>query len=142
MKITEQDIVRTARKLRDEENQQLNVEQWNSHRRSSRGFAIPTPPAWFVAIPAAAIVGFMLGFWTNSSSKLDSTLTAIVDTVYIKVHDPQPQQDTIAQPPRSPQKSQKPQSSQKPQKSQKSQPTTVGRPVANDNIRYDLLVRN
>ena len=148
MKVTEQDIIRTARQLRDEENEQLNVQPWNSHRsrgfRSrgfrSRGFAIPTIPAWLVAIPAATIIGFVFGFWTKSTCQLDAPLTALVDTVYIKVHDPQPRQDTIAQVIPAVQTPARPRRFAIPASS-RPQPT-VGRPVSDDHIRYDLLVRN
>ena len=158
MKVTEQDIIRTARQLRDEENEQLNVQPWNSHRsrgfrsrgfRSrgfrSRGFAIPTIPAWLVAIPAAAIIGFVFGFWTKSTCQLDAPLTALVDTVYIKVHDPQPRQDTIAQVIPAVQSS-TPRPATRSRgfaipASSRPQPT-LGRPVSDDHIRYDLLVRN
>ena len=78
MKITDQDIIRTAQNLRDEEYEQLHVAPWHSHRR----FHVP---AWLVAVPAAAVIGFLFGLWVNSSSKPDATLTAMTDTVYIKV---------------------------------------------------------
>lgn len=44
-------------------------------------------------IPAAVFIGFILGIWTKSSSQTDAPLTALVDTVYIKVPTPQPQQE-------------------------------------------------
>ena len=78
MKITDQDIIRTAKNLRDEENEQLHVAPWHSHRR----FHVP---AWLVAVPAAAVIGFLFGLWVNSASKPDAPLTAMTDTVYIKV---------------------------------------------------------
>ena len=90
MKIDNQDIIRTARQLRDEENAELHVSPWNRHRH----FHVPT---WLVAIPAAAIIGFVLGLWTQANSHSDVPLTALVDTVYIKVPSPQPQQDSVAQ---------------------------------------------
>ena len=132
MKLTEQDIIRTARQLRDEENQQLNVHPWHSHRRHHLS-------TWLVAIPAAAIIGFMLGIWTQAHVQSDAPLTALVDTIYINVHDSQPHQDTIAQvltvvPTPKP-------AARRPATIHRAQPV-VGRPVANDNIRYDLLVRN
>ena len=90
MKIDNQDIIRTARQLRDKENEQLHVSPWNHHRH----FHVPT---WLVAIPAAAIIGFVLGLWTQANTNSDTSLTALVDTVYIKVPTPQPQQDSVAQ---------------------------------------------
>ncbi|MBR6320362.1 MAG: hypothetical protein IKR50_07985 [Prevotella sp.] len=133
MKVTEQDIIRTARQLRDEANQQQHVSPW-SHRPS--GFAIALP-GWLVAVPAAAILGFVFGFWTKGHSLSDEPLTALVDTVYIKVHDPQPRQDTIAQVIPAVQAS-APKRSARPSRSK----PAVGRPLADDHIHYDLLVKN
>ena len=139
MKIDNQDIIRTARQLRDEENAELHVSPWNHHRH----FHVPT---WLMAIPAAAIIGFVLGLWTQANTNSDTPLTALVDTVYIKVPTPQPQQDSVVQAipaastpavtKTSPRKTVRTTSPSVP--SQK----TVGRPVADDHIRYDLLVRN
>ena len=142
MKIDNQDIIRTARQLRDEENQQLHVGPWN--RRRSH-FHVPT---WLVAIPAAAIIGFVLGLWTQDSKQGNESLTALVDTVYIKVPTPQPSQDSIAQAVLCEQNvtEDKAPSAQKHSVSRRpapnSQQPAVGRPVADDHIRYDLLVRN
>ena len=77
MKIDNQDIIRTAQQLRDEENEQLDIRPWNRHRSHFR------IPSWLVAIPAAAFIGFILGIWTKSSNQQDTPLTALVDTVYI-----------------------------------------------------------
>ena len=139
MKIDNQDIIRTARQLRDEENEQLHVSPWNRHRH----FHVPT---WLVAIPAAAIIGFILGLWTQSNSHSDVPLTALVDTVYIKVPSPQPQQDSVAQAMPTPTATAATKTSPKqtirtapsPNPTQKE----YGRPVADDHIRYDLLVKN
>lgn len=141
MRVDNQDIIRTVRQLRDEENQQLNVRPWNRHRRHFH------MPAWLVAIPAAAIVGFLFGIWTQEASQSDSPLTALVDTVYVKVPVPQSPQDSVIQPtparqapvvsaPATAKPAVRPSTpSPRPSKA-------VGRPVADDNIRYDLLVRN
>ena len=140
MKIDNQDIIRTVQELRDEENQQLSVSPWNHHRRVH----IPT---WLVAIPAAAIIGFVLGIWTQASSQTDTPLTALIDTVYIKVPATPSLQDSVIQ-----------DHNAAVQKNVDSTPVarpTVrtpsakgrllppsGRSVADDHIRYDLLVRN
>ena len=87
MKITDQEIIRTARQLRDEDNSQLHVKPWQPRRH----FQMPT---WLVAVPAAAIIGFLLGLWTKGDADKDVPLTAI------------------------------------------------GRPISEDKIRYDLLVKN
>ena len=139
MKIDNQDIIRTARQLRDEENEQLHVSPWNRHRH----FHVPT---WLVAIPAAAIIGFILGLWTQSNSHSDVPLTALVDTVYIKVPSPQPQQDSVVQVvPATSTHAAKPDPKQKTVRTAASANPTqkeYGRPVADDHIRYDLLVKN
>lgn len=139
MKIDNQDIIRTARQLREEENAELHVSPWNRHRH----FHVPT---WLVAIPAAAIIGFVLGLWTQANNNSDVPLTAFVDTVYIKVPTPQPQQDSVAQalPATSTPTATKPAPKQTVRTTSASAPSrkTVGRPVADDHIRYDLLVRN
>lgn len=146
MRIDNQDIIRAAQQLRDEENEQLNVKPWNRPRHH---FHVPT---WLVAIPAAAIIGFMLGIWTQAGSQSDEPLTALVDTVYIKVHEPQPQQDSVSQVVRVEQGASE-QSAVVPSKptprqtvrrstvTRMAQPT-LGSPVSADHIRYDLLVRN
>ena len=139
MRIDSQDIIRTARELRDEENNWLHVRPWNRHRH----FHVP---AWLVALPAAAIIGFVLGLWTQANSNSDTPLTALVDTVYIKVPAPQPQQDSVAQAaaatsaPAVTKPAPKP--NVRPASSSDSSPKAVGRPVADDHIRYDLLVKN
>ena len=139
MKIDNQDIIRTARQLRDEENAELHVSPWNRHRH----FHVPT---WLVAIPAAAIIGFVLGLWTQTNTNGDVPLTALVDTVYIKVPSPQPQQDSVAQAMPTPTATAATKTSPKQtiRTAPSSNPTQkeYGRPVADDHIRYDLLVKN
>lgn len=139
MKIDNQDIIRTARQLRDEENTELHVSPWNRHRH----FHVPT---WLVAIPAAAIIGFVFGLWTQANSHNEPPLTALVDTVYIKVPMPQPQQDSVIQsvpaaltPAAA--ESGPSQTVHRASSANHSQ-NKYGRPVADDHIRYDLLVRN
>ena len=139
MKIDNQDIIRTARQLRDEENAELHVSPWNHHRH----FHVPT---WLMAIPAAAIIGFVLGLWTQANTNSDTPLTALVDTVYIKVPTPQPQQESVVQAipaastpavtKTSPRKTVRTTSASAPSRK------TIGRPIADDHIRYDLLIRN
>ena len=136
MNITDQDIIRAARQLRDEKNEQLHVRP--EFNRTRPWHHVPT---WLVAIPAAAVIGFFIGLWTQSSQN-DAPLTAHVDTVYINVPAQQPPQvDTVIQVVQAdpiPAPRQTAQASTKPSSSKPS----VGRSVADDNIRYDLLVRN
>jgi hypothetical protein len=133
MKIEDKDIIRTAKQLRDEQNAQFHVRPWNRHSH----FHIPT---WLVAVPAAAIIGFVLGIWTNASRPKETSLTALVDTVYIKVPEKVNEPDTIVQT----DTKQKETPIVKPISSavRHIQPTTVGRSIADDKIRYDLLVKN
>ena len=139
MKIDNQDIIRTARQLRDEENEQLHVSPWSRHRH----FHVPT---WLVAIPAAAIIGFVLGLWTQANTNSDTPLTALVDTVYIKVPTPQSQQDSVVQsiPAALTPAAAEPGPNQIVHRASSANPSPkkYGRPVADDHIRYDLLVRN
>ncbi len=164
MKITDQDIVRTAQELRDEENEQLHVRHWakgekakrlkaennSSHSSTFQLFNLSTFPKWLVAVPAAAIIGFVFGFWTQAQTKTDTPLAALVDTIYIKVPVPQqpqqPKPDAVAEA--------APNVSKPAQKQDQSRPVStkafhrsslagsVGRPACDDNIRYDLLVCN
>ena len=139
MKIDNQDIIRTARQLRDKENAELHVSPWNRHRH----FHVPT---WLAAIPAAAIIGFVLGLWTQANNNSDIPLTALVDTVYIKVPTPQPQQDSVAQAISDTSTStvtkSSPRQTVRTTTASATSPKVVGRPVADDHIRYDLLVKN
>lgn len=135
MKISNQDIVRAAQELRDEEDQQLNVHPWNHHRH----FRFP---AWLAAVPAAAIVGFFFGVWMNSQTKQEQPLTALVDTVYVTVKEAPATPDTM----QSVSTSAPTQSENRQVRSTKgSQPKHeqhIGQSMLNDKIRYDLLVKN
>lgn len=134
MNITEQDIIRTARQLRDEENEQLYVRSEFRQTRPWRHF-----PKWLVAIPAAAIIGFFVGLWAQRPQN-DAPLTALVDTVYIEVPTQQPPQEPkVADDPIVPAPTPK---IYRASTSQRNRQPSVGRSVADDNIRYDLLVRN
>lgn len=134
MKITDQDIIRTARELCDEQNEQLHVGSWSRRHH----FHVPT---WFVAIPAAAIIGFVLGIWTKSHTQPDAPLTALTDTVYIKVRETATSSDTanhvVASKTSPTIKRVKTTTT-----SRKNPSITTGRSVTDDKIRYDLLVKN
>jgi len=136
MNITDQDIIRTARQLRDEENEQLSVR--SEFNRTRPWHRIPT---WLVAIPAAAVVGFFVGIWTESSQN-DTPLTARVDTVYVQMSAPQPQkQDSVRQPIQMT-TAPIPRQTVRPSSTRHNVNSSLGRSVADDNIRYDLLVMN
>jgi hypothetical protein len=150
MKTDNHDIISMVRQLRDEENEALRVSPWKRHRH----FQIPS---WLVAIPAAAVAGFILGLWCNDSSRLgEEKLSALVDTIYIEVPQLQASQDTAlaeaarstmteaahsASPSAAVSATAAHPSVRSPRPSRRQQPS-IGRPVADDHIRYDLLVRN
>lgn len=135
MKIDNQDIARTARQLRDEENEQIHVSPWNRHRR----FHLST---WFVTIPAAAIVGFLLGIWTSKSISSEMPMTALVDTVYVTVEKSQTTTCDTAQSVTTlkPQRANVSVSTRK--SAQPHRTISSGKSMMNDRIRYDLLVKN
>ena len=136
MNITDQDIIRTARQLRDEENEQLSVRSEFNRTRPWRRI-----PSWLIAIPAAAIVGFFVGIWTESSQN-DTPLTARVDTVYVQMPASQPTEgDTVYQPIQTMRVSVS-NNTTHPSSTTRSTSPSHGCSVAEDNIRYDLLVMN
>lgn len=136
MNITDQDIIRTARQLRDEENEQLHVRPEFSRTRPWHRI-----PSWLIAIPAAAIVGFFVGIWTEGSQN-DAPLTARVDTVYVQMPASQPTEgDTVYQPIQTTRVTVSNNTTHS-SSTQRSASPSHGRSVAEDNIRYDLLVMN
>ena len=80
MRVNDQEIARMARQLTDEENALLHVRPWSRKRHLHI-------PAWVAAVPAAAVVGFLFGFWMKGNTPADHPLTAVVDTVYITEKD-------------------------------------------------------
>ena len=130
MKITDQDITRAARQLRDEGNEQLHVTSWHRQHR----FRVPS---WLVAIPAAAFLGFLLGIWFDGETKSDMPLTAMTDTVYVKVTEPSVSTDTITHAAPQPINVRT-----KASKVKRSSHHSSGQSLAEDKIRYDLLVQN
>jgi hypothetical protein len=136
MSITDQDIIRTAQQLRDEENEQLHVRPEFNRTRPWRRI-----PSWLIAIPAAAVVGFFVGIWTESSQN-DTPLTARVDTVYVQMPVSQPTEgDTVYQPIQTTRVTVS-NNTTHPSSTTRSTSPSHGRSVAEDNVRYDLLVMN
>ena len=130
MKITDQDITRAARQLRDEGNEQLHVTSWHRQHR----FRVPS---WLVAIPAAAFLGFLLDIWFDGETKSDMPLTAMTDTVYVKVTEPTVNADTVTHAEPQPINVRT-----KASKVKRSSHHSSGQSLAEDKIRYDLLVQN
>ena len=140
MQINDQDIIRTAQQLREEENQQLSVRPW---KRRQNPF-----PAWLTAIPAAALIGFLFGVWTDRSLKKDTPLTALTDTVYIKVHETPATSLSETDIPTTTRQEPQPASvirhkeavrNNTKRKEIRNTPAPIGHPMSEDNIRYDLL---
>ena len=134
MRITEQDIARTARQLRDEENAKLEVPKLSNSKSSNSKLK------YF--LPAAAVIGFVLGYLTPRTEALEeSPLTALVDTVYIKVHEMK--EDTLPRPEDLSPKTETPVKGGRIDRASRRHPApATGVPVADDKIRYDLLVLN
>jgi len=126
--ISNDDIIAIARSIREEDNSQLHVRPWKSSRRRI---------AWYVALPAACVISFILGYCLRPTPHADTphNLTAhtATDTVYLRevVYDTVYQTishdalhlhstSTSSQP-----------TNEKPRK--------IGISVLEDNIRYDLL---
>ena len=137
MRISDKDITRAARELRDEENRQLHVRPWSRQRH----FQLP---AWLTAIPAAAIIGFLLGFWTNSHTQGEPSVTALVDTVYVTAKESSARLDTLqATDDKVPLPTTKQVRRTKVRRAKVNKQkcdTYMGQPVTSDRIRYDLLV--
>lgn len=136
MKTNNRDIVRMAQELRDEENSHLHVRPWSRHRRFS-------VPAWLAAIPAAAIIGFFFGIWTNSHIAKKQPLTTMADTVYVKVKETVSMVDTVYMADVRPSPIVIPARRATNSRSvEKKQYASVGQSMATDQIRYDMLLKN
>jgi len=127
MKITDQEIIASARRLRQADDSQLNVRPWQRHRLHI--------PQWLVAIPAAALVGFILGFAVRQpSTEPAQTALAKADTVFIR--EVVTQHDTVKLPasvaPSAPRRKQS--------RTSVDHPQYTGLSVADDHIDYSLLV--
>ena len=128
MKITDQEIIASARRLRQADDSQLSVRPWQRHRLHI--------PQWLVAIPAAALVGFILGFAVRQPST-DPAQTALAKADTVFVHEVVTQHDTVSIPAVAA-------SSAQPRRKQSrpavAHPQHTGLSVADDHINYSLLV--
>ena len=117
------DIIAMARRIREEENSQLQVRPWKS--RSNM--------AWYIAVPAACLVSFFLGYLLRPSNEAPQGLASVAtDTVYVQVYDTIYQTTDVHKPVRP-----RPITA-----SNASKPRKIGVSVLEDNIRYDLLASN
>ena len=115
-----------ACRIREDENAQLHVRPWKSRSRI----------AWYVAIPAACLVSFFLGYLLrpDSTGGNPQGAFAATDTVYVQevVHDTIYQTTDVHKPVRP-----RPITA-----SNGSEKRKIGISVLEDNIRYDLLASN
>ena len=140
--LSNEELIAAARQLRQEENNRMHIRPWK--RRSHWG--------WAVAIPAACLVGFALGFFLRPSTaepngqmaktivRTDTLLVpeTIHDTVLVceVVHDTVYQVKAVSQP-LAPHRLANQKTSQ--QDGQEVKTERIGVSMLEDGIRYDLL---
>ena len=129
--MSNEDIIAMACRIREDENAQLHVRPWKSRSRI----------AWYVAIPAACLVSFFLGYLLRPDSTGGNpqglTAQTTTDTVYVHevVH------DTIYQT-TDPHRPVRPRPLTASTSSASQEGRKIGISVLEDNIRYDLLAAN
>lgn len=74
--ITEEDIIRSAQRLRDMDNDTLSVRHLPTSHRSKL--------VKYTVVGTAAVVGFIAGFFLSPNRTNTSSLMAHVDTVYVQ----------------------------------------------------------
>lgn len=132
--LSDDDLIAATRQLRQEENGRLHIRPW---KRQSRW-------GWYVAIPAACLVGFAIGFFLRPSAEEPAQVLAktvvVTDTVLVRevVHDTIYQVQPVSQPITTQQLTQK----QIASRSGEGKKENVGVSVLYDGIRYDLLASN
>lgn len=123
--MSNEDIIAVALRIREEDTRQVKVRPWKSRHRT----------AWYIAIPAACLVSFFLGYLLKPSNEAPQGLASITtDTVYVQqvVYDTIYQTTDVHKPVRP-----RPITA-----SNESEPRKIGVSVLEDNIRYDLLASN
>ena len=134
--LSNEDIIAAARQLRQEQNDRMHIRPW---KRQSRW-------RWYVAIPAACLVGFALGFYLRPSAETPAPALAktivVTDTVMVHevVHDTVYQTKHVSQPISPHQLAKRSTPSRKIEQQPESE--SVGVSMLNDGIRYDLLAAN
>ncbi len=129
MKLDNQTIIASARRQREQDMNTLTPQPW--HRRQPRRQSVP---AWLVALPAAAVAGFLLGLFVRQPESAVTPLTAKADTIYITREVPVVQRpDTVIR------YVERPRRRHRLAVVNADLPVT-GRSVAEDNIDYSLLV--
>ena len=126
--LSNDDIIAIARSIREEDNSQLHVRPWKSSRRRI---------AWYVALPAACIVSFILGYCLRPTPHADTphdlTAQTATDTVYLR----EVVYDTVYQ--TTSHDALHPHSTSTSSQPTNKEPRKIGISVLEDNIRYDLL---
>ena len=56
--MSNEDIIAVALRIREEDTRQVKVRPWKSRHRT----------AWYIAIPAACLVSFFLGYFVSSAT--------------------------------------------------------------------------
>ncbi|MBP5375742.1 MAG: hypothetical protein J6Y38_05355 [Bacteroidaceae bacterium] len=123
--MSNEDIIAVALRIREEDTRQVKVRPWKSRHRT----------AWYIAVPAACLVSFFLGYLLKPSNEAPQGLASITtDTVYVQqvVYDTIYQTTDVHKPVRP-----RPITA-----SNESEPRKIGVSVLEDNIRYDLLASN
>ena len=129
MKIDNQTNIDTARRQREADMNGLSPRPW---RRQHRRLAVP---AWLVALPAAAVAGFLFGLSVRQPDGDATPLTAKADTIYITREVPVAQRpDTVVR------YVERPRRASRQVASRQAEPPATGRSVAEDNIDYSMLV--
>ena len=131
--ISDEEIIAAARRLRDKQNSQLPVRPWQPR------YSV----AWYVAVPAACLVGFAFGFLLRPSVEVDTPQQPVahtivkVDTVIVS----HVVRDTIYQT-TNPHQPVRPRPLTASTSSASQEGRKIGISVLEDNIRYDLLAAN
>lgn len=140
MKLSDNDIIRSARRQAEAQNARLTPKPWAAPRR----LILP----WAASLAAAVATGFAIGFFTpHTAGPLTENVMTRVDTVYLTqpsapADNTSKKQESLTDTTRrSPEKLKR--SWKKPSRSPSvptPQPADIT-PLSRDNIRYDLLAQ-
>ena len=126
--MSNEDIIAVALRIREEDTRQVKVRPWKSRHRT----------AWYIAIPAACLVSFFLGYLLKASNEAPQGMaSAATDTVIVHevVYDTIYQTTVVHKPVR-------PRPITASTQSASSESRKIGVSVLEDDIRYDLLASN
>lgn len=132
MKIDENDIRRAAHDIRDKQNMEMNVRPWHKTHLHI--------PHWLIAVPAAAVVGFMIGFSLNKElPSAEPSAIAKIDTIYIK-EKAQIDNDSMIRQEEPITEKKKTATVYRKKTYDQTEERDSGQPICSDNIQYDLIV--